>query len=349
MEMYDVSRKHQRILSSLVLAFGFLLSGQVSSGATSPEDQAARAKEFLADPNVATCTLTTTAISSLGLPDNQLPAFIRRLQQQEKTDVKQGRITLAGRPFRVLVGEAPGSEFWLFDVEKGFAPYWWGSWSLHSYHKIDDRFYEFVLLEDVARLAARPYRGSLGTIQVGKGGRELEKIAFNGSVHQKGSVCAPIGPIQDYWTGKVVECRIPIGDYTAYLMEVTYDNLAIEISNNYHTDAQGRPRGREAVYGMQIREDKPCVLDFSNNPVVVFDQPPANTVAFSRGAEIKFAAVLVDPKLDIMIRGLDDTSVKVEQETSDGHKYTRSKSLDPEVVIARANGEIVAEGVMPFG
>lgn len=88
--------------------------------------------------------------------------------------------------------------------------------------------------------------------------------------------------------------------------------------------------------------------------MVVFDQPPMSKTTFSRGDEIEFAAVLVDPNLDIMIRGLDDTSVKVDREYKDSDgKVTRTvkvnKSLDPNVVIARADGEIVAEGVMPFG
>jgi hypothetical protein len=88
--------------------------------------------------------------------------------------------------------------------------------------------------------------------------------------------------------------------------------------------------------------------------MVIFDQPSANQTTFSRGDEIKFAAVLIDPKLDIMIRGLDDTSVKVDKEYKDGsgkvvHTAKVSKSLDPNVVIARADGEVIAEGAMPFG
>ncbi|MBN2315742.1 MAG: hypothetical protein JXM79_17570 [Sedimentisphaerales bacterium] len=64
--------------------------------------------------------------------------------------------------------------------------------------------------------------------------------------------------------------------------------------------------------------------------------------------------MLVDPKLDIMIRGLDDTSVKVDKENKDatGKVYRtvkRDKSLDPKVVITRADGQVVAEGVLPFG
>jgi hypothetical protein len=204
----------------------------------------------------------------------------------------------------VLLGESPEREFFLYDVEKKFGPYWWGSWSLHSYHKIDDEFYEFMLIEDGTKIAARTYKGELGTIKVGKGGRELEKAEFNGSVHQAGNISAPIGTIEEYWTGPVSECRIPVGNYTAYLMSVIYDNLSIKISNNYHTNAQGVSKGKETVYGMKVRKDKPYVLDFSNESKVVFDQPPMSKNTFSRGEEIKFAAVLIDPKLDIMIRGL---------------------------------------------
>jgi hypothetical protein len=125
--------------------------------------------------------------------------------------------------------------------------------------------------------------------------------------------------------------------------------LAITISNNYHTNAQGRPSSENPVYAMAVRADQPYVLDFSNDPVVVFGQPPKDKTIFSRGEEIQFAAVLVDPKLDIMIRGLDDTAAQVEQATPTGQKYQRPKSLDPKVVIARADGEVVAQGVMPFG
>jgi len=221
-------------------------------------------------------------------------------------------------------------------------------------HKIDDKFFEFLLLEDGTKIAARPYTGPLGTIMAGKGSREPEKVEFNGSVHQKANVAAPIGIVKEYWTDPVAECRIPVGDYTAYLMNVIYDNLSIEISNNYHTNAQGQSGGKNIVYGMQVREDKPYVLDFSNEPMVVFDQPPMSQTSFSRGQEIKFAAVLIDPKLDIMIRGLNDTSVKVDKEYKDAEgKVIRTmkvdKSLDPNVVIARADGEVIAKGVMPFG
>jgi len=212
-----------------------------------------------------------------------------------------------------------------------------------------------MLTEDGNKLAARKYEGDIGIIKLGKGGRELEKIEFNGSVHQPKNVAAPIGRIVErHRIDSVTECEIPAGDYTAYIMHITYDNLNITISNNYHTNAKGQSSDKEIVYGMKVRKDKPYVLDFSNEPMVVFDQPPMSKTTFSRGDEIQFAAVLIDPELDIMIRGLDDTSVKVDREYKDPDgkvidTVKVSKSLDPNIVIARADGEIVAEGVMPFG
>jgi hypothetical protein len=351
------------ILLSAILALGFVLPGckketpptqEPSARQISTKELAAKEKEFLSDPNVVTCELEKTTISKLDFPKNRMPSFIRRMERDNREDVRQAQITLANRPFKVLLGDRPEREFFLYDVEKEFGPYWWGSWSLHSYHKIDDEFFEFMLVENDTKIAARPYKGDLGIIKVGKGGRDLEKVEFNGSVHQQKNVAAPIGIIEEYWTGLVPECEIPVGDYTPYLMSVNYDNLSIEISNNYHTNAQGQSGNKERVYGIQVRKDEPYVVDFSNEPMVVFDQPPKNMTSFARGKEIKFAAVLIDPKLDIMIRGLNDTSVKVDKEYKDRdgnviHTAKVDKSLDPNVVIARADGEAIAEGVMPFG
>jgi hypothetical protein len=212
-----------------------------------------------------------------------------------------------------------------------------------------------MLVEDGTKIAGRPYKGELGTIKVGKGGRDVEKVEFNGSVMQKGYASAPIGKIEGRGPSVASECEIPAGDYTPYIMTVTYDNLSITISNNYHTNAKGESRGnKEVVYGMQVRKDKPYVLDFSNDPMVVFDQPAQSRNSFSRGQEIKFAAVMIDPELDIMVRRLYDNSVMVDKEYKDSsgkviHTAKRPKSLDPKVVISRSGGEIVAEGVMPFG
>ena len=327
---------------------------QVEAKPTVASGENVEEKEFLSDPDAVVCKFENTTISELEFSNNLKPSFVRRMERANKEDLKQAEFTFADQRLKVLLGEKLEREFYLHDVNKGYGPYWWGSWSLHSYHKIGDEFFEFMLVEDGTKIAGRTYKGELGVIKVGKGGRDLEKAEFKGSVHQTGNAAAPIGIIEQQWPSAVGECKIPVGNYTAYNMTVTYDNLSISISNNYHTNAQGQSIREDIVYGMQVRKDKPYVLDFSNKPMVVFDQPSISNASFSRGQEIKFAAVLIDPKLDIMIRRLNDTSVKVDREYKDQdgkviHTVKVPKSLDPKVVITRADGEVVVEGVMPFG
>ncbi len=347
------------ILLFVILTLGFVAIGckkeipppqEPTGTAPSTQEQIAKEKEFLLDPDVAMCELEETTISRLELPRSHMASFIYKMKRNKKEDLRHGRISLGNRPYRILLGERPEGEFYLYDIETGEGPYWLGSWSMHSYHKLDGKFFEFMLVEDGAKIAGRPYKGKFGTIKVGKGGRDLHKAEFSGSVFQAGHVSVPIGIIKEHGIGRVPECRIPAGDYTPDEITVKYDNLIISISNNYYTNAKGQSKGKEVVYGMNVREDKPYILDFSNRPMVFFDQPPMSETSFSRGQEIEFAALMIDPKLDIMIRGLDDTSVQVSQVSADGREYNkRAKSLDPKVVITRADGEVVAEGVMPFG
>ena len=70
---------------------------------------------------------------------------------------------------------------------------------------------------------------------------------------------------------------------------------------------------------------------------------------FSRGVVIIFDTKLIDPKLDIMIE-LEDTSIKEDVEVKDGTgklvgTYKINKSIYPNVVISRADGEVIVEGI----
>jgi hypothetical protein len=248
---------NENTMKSLPLKAGFILLTIILFPAivtAGDKKESSRQKDFLSDPDVVTCNLEETTISKLDLEKNKWPPFLPRMERENRKNLKQGRLTLANQPFMVLLGDKPEREFFLYDIEKKFGPYWWGSWSLHSYHKLDGKYYEFILIEDGKKIAARPYKGEMGTIKVGKGGRDLEKIEFQGSVRQAGNVAAPIGMIKERSPEAVTECQIPVGDYTSYIMNVTYDNLDICISDNYHTNAQGQSRDeKETVYGMQVR------------------------------------------------------------------------------------------------
>ena len=309
--------------------------------------------EFISADSVSICKLQEIKIAELDMKNP--PSFTRRMDRSDKDTVKKGVIKLGDREYQLLLGENPEYEFHIQDITKDTSPYWWGSWSLHSKHLLEGQYYEFKLVANGTKIAGRPYTGEFGIFKVGSGGRKVEKMEMSGSVNQNGGVGAPIGVLTDRWPDPAPECSIPVGDYTADLLTVVYDDLRIEISNNYYTNAQGeKTSNNNRVYGMQVCKDKPYVLDFSNKPMIVFETPKIDGQTYSVGDEIKFSAVLIDPKLDIMIRGLNDTSEEVEKEYKDKdgnvvHTAKIPKSLDPEVVVTRSDGEIAGQGTMPFG
>ena len=229
---------------------------------------------------------------------------------------------------------------------------WWGGDQLSATHLLGNRYYRFSCTPTGDKLSVRPYEGPLGVFEVGAGGRKVTKVDIQGSLRSKETAVALADGLVDGWPKATRQCKVPVGDYYPAIIDVNLGNLSIMVSNNYHGNAPGKPRDREPVAGITIRADKPYVLDFSNKPVVVFTEPVADRL-IRRGQEILIKAVLVDPVLDLMIRRLQDTG-QITTETykaSDGTErtYQRPLSLDPKVTITRTNGEIVAEGVMPFG
>src|ERR1019366_9728596 len=108
--------------------------------------------------------------------------------------------------------------------------------------------------------------------------------------------------------------------------------LSIAASHNYHSDGKPRDRGdRAAVYGITIRKDKPFVLDFSNKPDVMFASP-AKDLRVKLGESLQVKAVLIDPKLDMMIRRFEDTTPKrTKPSAGQDAGDQRPVSLDPQV------------------
>ncbi len=359
-----------KIASVLLLFFTICLTGceKKTDETSSPPDNESSAnntaaendvkqldpeKAFVSAPDVSIAALKEIKADQLEMKDP--PSFVRRMKRNNKESLKMGTISLGEHQYMVLLGDNTSYEFHIQDVNKDQAPYWWGSWSLHSRHLLKGKYYEFKLIENGTKIAGRPYTGEFGIFKLGKGERNIEKMEMNGSIEQTGDVGAPVGDLSKLmWPDPVAECSVPVGDYTANLMSVVYDDLKIDISHNYYTNVKGQSATKNVVYGMQVRKDKPYILDFSNEPAIIFESPKNDGDTYSLGNEIKFSAVLIDPKLDIMIRGLDDTSQKVEKEYKDNdgnviHTAKISKSLDPKVVVTRSNGEVVGEGVMPFG
>jgi hypothetical protein len=276
-----------------------------------------------------------------------------------RTRAYEGDISLGGIEYRALLGndyavlgrlDDPGSALLLIPKKSGQQARWWGGDRLSGIQREAGRFYTLSTTPIGDQLTAHPYQGELGTFEIGAGERKLDTLTVQGSLKAKDSAVPVGGDMAEGSVKAERRCEIPVGDYTPSYITVQFGRLSIGISDNYHSDGKPRDRGdRPAVYGISIRKDQPFVMDFSNKPEVMFASP-AREQRFRPGAELMVKAVLVDPKLDIMIRRLEDTSRK-QTKDAEGKAlgYERNLSLDPKVIITRANGEKVAEGVMPFG
>ena len=273
-----------------------------------------------------------------------------------RTHFYEGDIKVAGEKFHARLGNDyvigdlnfPGATL-VLSRDHNAAFDWWGADRVSAMHKVDGRFYSFSATED-GELTVRPYAGEMGTFEIGPGGRPLTNLCAWGSFDSRDWVVPVGGDIKNGLPAKVNSCQVPVGDYLPEYVSLSFGRLAIGFSQNYHSEGKRQSRdGRPSVYGITIRKDRPFVLDFSNKPDVMFTSP-TNNQRIKPGDTLVVAAVLVDPKLDIMIRRLEDTSRKQTKDAEGkalGHE--RNLSLDPKVIITRANGKKVAEGVMPFG
>jgi hypothetical protein len=275
--------------------------------------------------------------------------------------VHRGRFEIDGTAYETCVGyqymirgrfDEPSTTL-ILTPEGGEPALWWDGDTLCSVHRLGGRFWRFACTPTGDQLFVRPYEGPVGTLEVGAAGRNVERLAVRGSLRSKELAVAVGGDIVSGWPEPAQRCEIPAGDYYPVYLTVTLGDLRVSVSNNYHANAQGQSRpGGEPVRGIAIRQDKPYVLDFSNKPVVIFTEPQgAAQREFPVGDAIMVKAVLVDPVLDVMIRRLNVAARPPTGTSAAGREQIEGPpaSLDPKVTIARADGEIVAEGVMPFG
>jgi hypothetical protein len=200
-------------------------------------------------------------------------------------------------------------------------------------HNIGGTFCRISVTSAGDKLTVRSYTGPLGTFEVGRGDRKIGMLTMSGSL-RSATATVPVGvDLSDgHPPAPARSCKLPVGDYQLSYLTVQIDALRVGIVNNAHLD--GKPRAkvdRLNTYDIAIRADKPFTLEFSHQPQVLFALP-ARDQRVKRGEELSVKAVLIDTALDVMFRHL-----------------TQEKQLDPKVTIARANGEIVAEGTMPFG
>jgi len=256
----------------LVLIAFFILFGcrEKAPGPTSEKETTQQEKAILNDPEAVICQLKEAKFDSLELGISQLPNFVRRIQRQNN-NLYHGKLTIEQTDFDVLLPLDNNREFALIDSQTQKRATWWGSDNLGSRHKINGKFYEFAVIKSTKQFVAKPYRGDLGIFRVGFGDRDIQTAQFKGSLASKDSAVA-VGEVKEQWPELAKEWLIPVGDYRPRLFYVNYDDIRICVSNNYHSDLQGRdPSNRESVYGITIRKDNPFLFDFSNKPAVVFD------------------------------------------------------------------------------
>ncbi len=274
---------------------------------------------------------------------------------------------------------------------------------LMAMHKIDGKYWCFSTTPSGDKIFVKPYSGDYGILKVGSGSRFIWTKKFSGSLFSKDKAVS-IGYSSNNDSPKPVNSiRLPVGDYAPAMLDIHLGPLIIFISDNYHSDGKPRERDKPLNNSLKIRKNKTFVLDFSNEPDVLFASPARDT-RLKTGEDLSVQAVLIDPKLDIMIRGiqiklLEDDFVLTPRIATmfgaavvlplifwllSGKKRTRYRSLPvlsvvalvawigsafalgtlnkrinrggdkydsltPKVTICRADGEVVAQGSMPFG
>jgi hypothetical protein len=231
--------------------------------------------------------------------------------------------------------------------------------SLQDAWRVDGEIYFATTTPLGDKLTVARYQGDCGTFGLGAGKRNLKKgeYQFSGSLTSKDFSIGLVDRSCGHSSEKQQqEFRVPVGDYYPSYLTISYSHLRISLSNNYHSDGARRDAAtHKRDFFIRIRKDKPFVFDLSNQPEVVFTTP-AKDKTFKLGDEISVAAVLIDPKLDLMIRRLTDTSrteKKMIQRGSGAYAKTETYespvTLDPTVTITDSAGKKVAEGTMPFG
>ncbi len=231
------------------------------------------------------------------------------------TTARKGKIRIAGQQFNILLGhnylvggwfDRPSTALLLIpEDDKSRRPSWLGADQLRAIHKIGGIYYRFSAIPSGDKLIVRPYDGEFGTFKIGSGWRLIFNKQVSGSLISKDAALAVGKGLERDWPKPTRSCSLPVGDYLPAMLNITLGPLRISVSDNYHSDGKPRDRGGQPpVYGIKIRKDKPFVLDFSNKPNVIFASP-APDLRLKPGDKLDVKAVLVDPELDIMIRGLE--------------------------------------------
>jgi hypothetical protein len=205
---------------------------------------------------------------------------------------------------------------------------------LDAFRFVDGKYYTTSATPVGDKLFVKPYMGELGTLKIGPGSRDIKNFTAAGSLTSLASA-VQVGKLSGRIPGEiqaVSEWQVPVGDYAIYFLAIHYDTFNIYLRSNSHSDGKlWNRRGRPRLLPIQIRKDKPFVLELANKPEFYFSGMKKERT-YKPGEVVFFRAVLIEPVLDILFRDLK----------------INNKSLDPVVTITDSSGKIVSEGPMPF-
>lgn len=216
----------------------------------------------------------------------------------------------------------------------------------------DGEFYRFSASPSGDRLTVRPCGGERGAFALSVGDKKIAPLGIFGSLAWRESASKetvllldePGIPIQCE-RAKTARYRLPVGDYRPLRLIADCGGLRISLRPDFTLNS--------GAGTIEVRKDKPYLLDFAAKPEVFFRAPSA-TETFKPGDQIWIGAILRIPSNGFLVDGIEDRSKKVGETTStadDGTQLTspRYASLDATVVITDSSGKKVAEGTMPFG
>lgn len=172
--------------------------------------------------------------------------------------------------------------------------------TLSAMYLIGDRYWQFSATPGGDRLAVKPCPRPLGTIELGTGGRRIQGLTLRGALRSRDGLVALDSWVPSSGWEPLQRYQIPEGDYQPYVVTVRYGPLTLWVVPNVIRDGTGDQRFRSDTYGIQIRKDRPFVLDFAANPEVLFASP-GTSARVKRGDTLKVQAWLLDPKLGVLI------------------------------------------------
>ncbi|MHC4402783.1 MAG: hypothetical protein ACYTG0_24230 [Planctomycetota bacterium] len=283
------------------------------------------------------------------------------------TTARQGEIRIGSRRYEAVLAQstcvtgrfdAPFTNLLLTPLDKSEEQeedFWLGAGWVSLMREVDGQLYRVTTTPAGDKLTVSPYRGDYGVFEVGPGTRAVDKLGAAGMFISEDQAMVILGSVfSPASVEKKRQARLPVGDYAPMALMVDFGRLGVRLSlNPYSADGSRASQEKSPTFGIEIRKDKPFVLDFSNKPHVLFTGP-SPTDACREGQSVQIEAVLLDPKLDLLIAGLEDTTQETGQmeftdENGNQVKMPRYASLDPTVVITDPSGKEVASGKMPFG